>query len=133
MTQQLLQSAGALADTLAAENRALAGLDFVRAVTLLGAKLRATDAFIAAHEQVASAPDEMRGRRRLFTDVAARLRELAAENKRLLERAVIVQGRVIGAIVSAVPKVVGGVPRYGAGGVLAETTRVRPMALSSRA
>jgi len=127
----VLQSAGALADTLAAENRALAGLDFSAAVALLGAKQRATDAFIAAHG--APAVGEPIGRRRLLAEVAARLRELAAENKRLLERAVIVQGRVIGAIVRAVPKVVGGVPRYGAGGALAEATRVRPMALSSRA
>jgi hypothetical protein len=133
MTQKLLQSATLLADTLAAENRALAGLDFAHAVALLDAKLRATDAFVAARAHAASAPDELRNRRHLVEDVATRLRELAAENKRLLERAVIVQGRVIGAIVRAVPKATGGVPRYGAGGALAETTRMRPMALSARA
>ena len=64
--------------------------------------------------------------------MARRLGELAGENKRLLERAVIVQGRVIGTVVRAIPKAVGGAPRYGAGGALSETARMRPMALSAR-
>jgi len=127
----LLQSATALADTLAIENRALAGLDFAGAVRLLDAKQRAADGFIAA--QAASAPGAMRTRRGLFEEVATRLRVLATENKQLLERAVMVQGRVIGAIVGAVPKTSGGVARYGSGGAMAETTRIRPMALSARA
>ena len=133
MNQELLQSATRLADTLAAENRALAGLDFARAVALLGAKLRAADEFVAARAQAGAAPDEMRNWRSSVEEVATRLRDLAAENKRLLERAVVVQGRVIGAIVHAIPKAVGGVPRYGAGGALAESTRMRPMAFSARA
>jgi len=133
MTHDLLQSATALAYTLAAENRALAELDFTRAVTLLDAKQRATDAFAAAHARAATTPDDMRTRRSLIMDVATRLRELAGENKRLLERAVVVQGRVIGAVVRAIPKAVGGAPRYGSGGALSEATRMRPIALSARA
>ena len=133
MNQELLQSATTLADTLAAENRALSDLDFTSAANLFGAKLRATDAFVAAHARAAAAPGEPRDRRRLVGDVVTRLRELTAENKRLLERAVLVQGRVIGAVVRAVPKVTRGVPRYGSGGALTETSRVWPMALSARA
>jgi len=124
MTQQFLQAATALADTLAAENRALAVLDFAGAVALLGAKQRATEAFVAA-----ATPVDMRNQ----NAVATRLRELAVENKRLLERAVTVQGRVIGAIVRAIPKAVGAAPRYGAGGAFAGATRIRPIALSARA
>ena len=129
MTQDFLQSATALADTLAAENRALTNLDFGRATALLAAKQRATEAFA----QAATTSEDMRTRRNLFADVATRLRDLGAENQRLLERAVFVQGRVIGAIVRAVPKLAGGVPRYGAGGAVSETARVRPIALSARA
>jgi hypothetical protein len=89
------------------------------------------DLLHAAHAQPVAG--EPLGRRRLLAVVAARLRELADENKRLLERAVIVQGRVIGAIVRAIPKVTGGVPRYGAGGGFADTARMRPIALSAHA
>jgi hypothetical protein len=122
VTQDLTQAAVALAATLVAENQALIGLDFRRAAALLDEKRRAADAFAAAAQD-----------RQVAADVVTRLRDLAAENKRLLERAVLVQGRVIGAVVRAIPKVVGGVPRYGAGGAFTGNTRMRPMALSARA
>ncbi len=131
MIQEFLQSVAALADTLAEENRALAGLDFGRAVMLLETKQRATDAFAAAHH--AATPDAMRTRRSLVEPLVRRLRDLADENKRLLERAVTVQGRVIGAIAGAIPKTIGGAPRYGSRGALADVSRMRPIALSARA
>ena len=121
MTQDLAKAAGVLAETLAAENQALAALDYRRAVTLLDAKRSAAEAFATAAQA-----------QRMTADVVTRLRDLAAENKRLLERAVMVQGRVIGAVVRAIPKVTGGVPRYGAGGAFTGNTRIRPMALSAR-
>jgi hypothetical protein len=130
MTQELIQSATALAETLAEENRALGSLEFARAATLVDAKERAS-AFIAAQAREASAPPEMRTRRQVLEAALARLRDLAAENKRLLERAIIVQGRVIGSIVEALRKTPIA-PRYGASGALAGAT-TRPMALSARA
>jgi hypothetical protein len=131
MTQELMQSAIALADALAEENRALDSLAFVRAAELLDAKTRATASFIAAQAREASAPSEMRTRRQVLEAAVVRLRDLAAENKRLLERAIIVQGRVIGSIVGALPKS-GPAPRYGSSGAFADR-HVRPMALSARA
>jgi hypothetical protein len=127
-----MQSAGALADTLAEENRALGGLELARAVTLLDAKLRATSAFIAAQAREASAPQNSRTRSQQVEAAVLRLKDLAAENKRLLERAIIVQGRVIGSIVEALPKIAPGTRHYGATGVLAGP-RMLPMALSARA
>ena len=131
MTQELIQSAIALADTLAEENRALDRLEFAHALSLLEAKMRATSAFIAAQAHAASAVPEARAHRQPMEATAARLRDLAAENKRLLERAIIVQRRVIGCIVGALPRSESA-PRYGASGAFAGR-HVRPMALSARA
>jgi hypothetical protein len=131
MKQALMQSAIALADALAEENRALGSLELKCAAALLDAKLRATSALIAAQAREASAPPAARTRKEQMEATAARLRDLAAENKRLLERAITVQGRVIGCIVGALPKP-GSAPRYGASGAFAGG-RVRPMALSARA
>ena len=131
MTEDLVQSATVLADALADENQALGALEFARAALLLDAKNRATAAFIAAQAREASAPAEMRTRRQVLEATIVRLRDLAAENKRLLERAIIVQRRVIGSIVDTIPKA-GPAPRYGASGAFASGD-VRPMALSSRA
>jgi len=54
------------------------------------------------------------------------------QGRRLLERAIAVQGRVIAVVARATPRPVV-MPRYGATGVLARTGRPPPMALSSRA
>ena len=78
-----------LADTLAAENTALAALDLPLAVALLPQKQTAVAAFIdAAHAPISR-------------DLAERLRSLAQENKALLERAIAAQGRVIAVIARA--------------------------------
>ena len=132
MTHELVQSATALADTLEEENHALRGLELARAVTLLDAKVRATSAFIAAQAREASAPLDLRTRRQLVEAAVLRLRDLAAENERLLERAIVVQGRVIGSIVEALSRVTARTRRYGATGALAGPG-MRPMALSARA
>jgi len=131
MKEELMQSAVALADVLTEENGALGRLELARAVTLVDAKERATSEFIAAQAREASAPQEMRTRRQVLEATLGRLRDLAAENKRLLERAITVQGRVIGCIVEALPKAPSA-PRYGASGALAGAA-MRPMALSARA
>jgi hypothetical protein len=78
-----------LAETLAAENAALAALDFRRAVGYLPEKQAAIAAFMGATRASVS------------RDLAERLRILAQENKALLERAITAQGRVIAVIARA--------------------------------
>jgi hypothetical protein len=110
----------ALADTLEAENTALAALDLPRAAGMLADKQRAVTALAA----VRSVP----ARSEAADRVARRLQALAVENKRLLERAIAVQGRVIGVIArAAAPEVPAG---YGSGRI---TERPAPIALSARA
>jgi len=76
-----------LAQILEQENAALAAFDFPRATALLAEKQEALRLFAA--EPPGNAP--------------ARLRELADTNRRLLERAIAVQGRVIELVASALP------------------------------
>jgi hypothetical protein len=131
MTREQIEAAVALADTLAQENEALAVLDFPRAAGLLEAKQRATEALSAAASRAAGSvqPDA----EQLARDVSARLRDLAAENKRLLEHAIGVQGRVIGMLAQAMPKPTSDAGRYGADGAIAGTRQPAPMAISARA
>ena len=82
-----------LAETLEAENAALAALDLPRAAGMLADKRSAVAEFDAV--RTAPAPSEAAQR------MARRLQGLAMENKRLLERAIAVQGRVIGVIARA--------------------------------
>jgi hypothetical protein len=64
--------------------------------------------------------------------VGARLGSLAAENRRLLERAMLVQRRVIGAIARAAPRALEAAPRYDAGGGIAGARRPPPVVLAAR-
>jgi hypothetical protein len=64
--------------------------------------------------------------------VGARLAGLAAENRRLLERALTVQRRVIGALAQAVPRALEAAPRYDAGGGIAGRARPPPVVLAAR-
>ena len=111
-------AAGAtLSATLEAENAALAALDLPRAAALVADKQRAI-ADLAAAEAPAANPAAER--------MARRLRALALENKRLLERAIAAQGRVIGIVAqaaAATPDGYGGQRRQ----------RPPPVALSARA
>jgi hypothetical protein len=120
MTPELIAAAVRLADTLAQENRALTALHLPRAAGMLEAKTRALEAFAAAQilaeKGVAGALAS--DRRREAEQLAARLRDLARENRRLLEHAIAVQGRVIGLVARAGPDQateLGGA-RYGASG-----------------
>jgi hypothetical protein len=104
VTPELIAAAVHLADTLAHENHALAALDLPRAAGLLDEKTRAMDGFVAAQAMLergargALASDQGREAEQL----AGRLRDLALENRRLLEHAIAVQGRVIGLVAHAV-------------------------------
>ena len=136
MTRELIAAAARLADTLAEENGALAALDLTRAAGMLDDKTRALEAFTAAQaliergeaasRQTTSPPEA--------EQVVTRLRNLADENRRLLEHAIAVQGRVIGLVARAIPGKVAeqdGI-RYGADGGRAEP-RSRSVALSASA
>ena len=144
MTEQLARAAAVLAEVLAAENAALAALDFPRVGALLAAKNSAAEAFAAAHAAT-QATGQRTGQRTdqtttpnrtpsLAATALHRLRALVLENQRLLEAAIKVQGRVIGVIAHAVTKALRPPTtlRYGAHG---RATASRPSActLSARA
>ena len=128
MSPALIDAAIRLADALARENQALAALDLPRAAGMLADKQRAADAFFAAQTLLVNgAPAEPSA---AAMDVAARLGTLAEENRRLLELAIAVQGRVIGTLARAVqPEVLG----YGAHGGRTAASRPGAIALSARA
>ena len=131
MTPELIEAAGRLADIIALENAALGALDLVKATAMLTKKHAAMAAFGAAERQTQlTGPYMMAGRQREeVLKQAERLRTLAEENKRLLERAIAVQGRVIGTLISGVKPVA---QRYGAQGSL-HRGAVGALALSARA
>jgi hypothetical protein len=93
MSDDVIQAGHRLADTLAEENAALTALDLPRAGAMLARKQRALADLAAA--QAVHAPRDSAER------MAKRLQGLALENKRLLERALAAQGRVIGVVAQA--------------------------------
>lgn len=102
-TPTLIAAAVRLADVLQTENAALAALNMPAAVRLLPEKLAAADAFAAAQAGAdVGARERQAGRHGIELDaVARRLQALAAENRRLLDRAMLVQGRVIATVAKA--------------------------------
>lgn len=115
MTAPLLSAAARLVQVLTAENAALLALDAPAAAALLEEKLAAARelAEAAARRPAARQTPESAG-------MALQLRDLAEENRRLLERAILVQGRVLDLVARAARQGVaqsGG--RYGAGGAAA--------------
>lgn len=98
-TPSLIAAAVRLADVLQTENAALAALNMPAAVRLLPEKLAAADAFAVA--QAAARTCRVGRHRGELDSVARRLQSLAVENRRLLERAMLVQSRVIATIAKA--------------------------------
>ncbi|MEJ0016627.1 MAG: hypothetical protein WDN25_08685 [Acetobacteraceae bacterium] len=97
MSTDMIAAGNALAATLEAENAALAVLDLPRATGLLADKRRGIEALAGAQGVPA--------RRDAAERMAHRLQALAAENKRLLERAIAAQGRVMAVVArSAAPQ-----------------------------
>ena len=122
----MLQAASALAELLCEENAALDRLDFSGAAAVLPRKLRAVQAL--------AAPPPVSEGESISRELRTRLTTLAGENRRLLERAILVQGRVIGCIARAVPRAMAGNARaYGRDGGLAQPRRPEAVALSARA
>lgn len=115
-TSELIDAATGLTRVLDAENEALLRLDVTEAVAFLPAKTEAAATFALVAERTAADGSEE-------THAAARrLSEAVAENRRLLERAMVVQRHVIATVLSA------GVAdptasRYGASGEAASDAR----------
>jgi hypothetical protein len=113
--------AAGLAAVLARENAALAALDFPAAAALLPAKTAA----LAALQQAPATPPP--------AGLARELPALVADNRRLLERAILVQGRVIGIIARAAPRATAGAPvSYGRDGARAWGRHQPAVAMSAR-
>ena len=121
-------ASAALATLLEHENRLLEALDLAAAAALLPAKQGATAAFLRAQVHNKASP----AGHAAMTGLGARLRILAAENRRLLERGLAAQGRVIAVIARAVRAHPPTAPRYGASGALAGPRTPAPLAISAR-
>lgn len=102
MSQDLIDAAMTLADTLARENEALSKLDLARAAAMLSAKRRATVAFEQARRRNAGVPAPVRPE--LAQSVELQLAQLAEQNRVLLERAIRAQKRLLGTIAGALPR-----------------------------
>ncbi len=133
MMQSLIIAGTRLAEALRAENEALSRLDLLRAATLADAKMRASDAFAAAFAATARTGAKAQGAERATADaLSSRLKDLGEENRRLLERAISVQSRVIESIAGAA------LPRaqpatYGGAGFRAPPRHTPSLALAARA
>lgn len=127
MTTDFFAAAAVLAETLAEENAALAALDLQRAAAMLPDKQRAAAAFVAVQTTHVVGSHRATAER-----LVRRLRSLVAENKALLERAIVVQGRVIGVIARAAAPAVAP-SGYGARGRTCHAGRPAAYALSERA
>lgn len=119
MIEPLMIAAQRLMEALRAENEALARLDLAAAGELARAKRQAADAFAAAYDAAQRTGSRAEGAdRHRAEEVALRLRDLTAENRRLLERAIDLQSRVIETIAGAAKPA--GPGTYGARGRLRE-------------
>lgn len=122
MTPTLAQAVQAMTKLLTEENQALTNMDFSRAGALLAPKHAAADALAAAW-RAATQTDAPQG------DLM-KLGELAEENRRLLNRAMRVQRRVLDLVAKAA-RSSHATTRYGAGGRAAGTNGA-PRSLATR-
>ena len=108
--QETMLATARLAEVLQAENAALRAMDLARAAALLVQKQAALAAFNATQTGGQAGPD--------LRQAAAQLRAAADENRRLLERAISVQTRVLGIIAQAA-RAANPAPNYGRSGAYA--------------
>lgn len=102
MLQSLIAAGVRLSDLMVAENRALVEFDLATAAMIAPEKRRAVEAFIAAEAAVRKAGGQATGADRdALADLSARLSDLAAANRRMLERAMVAQDAVIRTLSSA--------------------------------
>jgi hypothetical protein len=132
MMDALLATGQRLAEALQAENEALSALDLPSAAGLATAKMQAADAFAAAFAAARKTGARAEGlERRTAADLTDRLQHLGQENRRLLERAIAIQSRVIETIAgAALPR--GGSGAYGAAGRPAGGRQPPAIAMATR-
>ena len=134
MMDTLLAAGQRLAEALRAENEALASLDLNKAADLAAAKVQASDAFAAAYAAAAKTGAKPEGpARRSTAEMATRLQHLGEENRRLLERAIGIQSKVIETIATAALPRAATSPGYAALGQQRGSRPVPPMAVTTRA
>lgn len=127
MSQELIAAARLLGAMLAEENAALTALDLPRAGSMLPNKERAVTGFLKACDAERTATLNA-----TIAPLAQRLQSLSEENRALLERAIAVQGRVIGMVVrAAAPRVAPS--GYSAQGTPGHHARPTAFALCARA
>ncbi|MBE9606185.1 hypothetical protein IAI18_15075 [Acetobacteraceae bacterium H6797] len=133
MMQALLTAGLRLAEALRAENEALSALDMARAAAVTPGKIQASDAFAAAFAASKRQGVKAEGPEKEIADqLAQRLAKLGEENRRLLERAISLQSRVIETIAGAA--LPASTPAtYGAAGLRARAPHATALALSARA
>lgn len=133
MMDALLAAGQRLVDALLAENAALGALDLPRAAGLATAKMQAADAFAAAFAAMRKLGIRVEGPHRArAAALTERLQLLTEENRRLLERAISVQSRVIETIAgAALPRQGGGA--YGAAGRPQGPRQTPALAMATRA
>jgi hypothetical protein len=126
MTPALIETVSSLSDTLARENAALDALDLAAAVAVLPDKRRALALLTDAAPMVLSAEQ-----RPAMEAALRRLRELAGENRVLLQRALTVQSRVIDIVAGSLPRAQPG-GRYSATGARVVPPRAMAWSMSTR-
>ena len=133
MMQALLTAGLRLAEALRAENEALSALDMTRAAAITPGKIQASDAFAAAFAASKRQGSRAEGpEREIAEQLATRLKTLGDENRRLLERAISLQSRVIETIAgAALPAATPAT--YGAAGLRLRTHAPTALTLSARA
>ena len=127
MTKTVTAAMQRLMDVLERENAALTALDYAGSAALMSEKRAALDAFerLRPNQGTPAWPPALLA-------AAEDLRQLTAANQRLLERALIVQGRIVQLIAHAASDAEPA-PRYGATGKPAPARRTMPIALSAYA
>ena len=132
MIEAVLRAGLRLADALDAENKALAALDLDAAAAISPTKVAAADAFAAARDAAAKAAALAEGEERsLAEQLGRRLSDLAAENRRLLERAITLQAQVIETIAGAALPTAGP-GTYGSAGQRREAPAPTALAFAAR-
>jgi len=102
MFQALIAAGVRLSDLLLAENRALTAFDLATAAMIAPEKRRAVEAFTAAEAALRKAGGKAEGSERAaLAELSTRLADLAAGNRRMLERALAAQDAVVRTLTAA--------------------------------
>ncbi len=132
MTDDVLAAAVRLTEVIAAENAALAAFNLSAALAVGAAKQQAVEAFAAA---LRTRTTRIEPERRASAEaIGRRLATLSQENRRLLERAIAAQARVVEIVARAGRRELAArAVRYGAFGVPVAAARPVPLAVLARA